>query len=282
MGPVLKLKVINYTNYRLLLKDFYEQQKLANPKVSHRYIAQKVGFSSSGLFSQILSGKTNMSSRLVVNFAAFMKLSKKESEYFELLVKYNQAKSHEETKYFYQKLLSYRKPHAKNLEADQFEYLNKWYYIAIRQLLAIYPFKGNYAQLAKMVVPSIKPSEAEAAIKLLIRLELVTKNAQGVYQWVNPTLTTGEKSNAVSIQSYLNETIGLAQHALNNTPKNQRDIASLTVSISKRGLEEIEERTKIYRADIQNIAERDSEVDRVYQLNLQLFPMSQSVNENKK
>jgi uncharacterized protein (TIGR02147 family) len=277
MATAMNINIFNYTDYRLFLRDAYQELKSENTKISHRYIARKVGFSSSGLFSQIIKMQTNISNRLVVNFTKFFKLNKKEAEYFELLVQYNQAKSHEETKYFYEKILSFRRPRAKKIEVHQYEYLNKWYYVAIRQLLAIYPFKGDYKKLAKMVVPAIKPSEAEKAIQLLTKLKLITKDAQGYFKWVDPTITTGEKSDAVGIQSYLRDTMDMAKHALDKTPRVKRKISTLTMSISQNGLDAIEERTKAYRKEVQEIAEKDGEVDRVYQLNIQFFPMSQTI-----
>lgn len=43
-----------YTDYRKFLFDFYEAKKRSTPHFSHRYVAQKVGFSSSGFFSKII------------------------------------------------------------------------------------------------------------------------------------------------------------------------------------------------------------------------------------
>src|SRR5437016_2808353 len=119
--------IFSYTDYRRFLRDFYEKTKAANPKFSHRYIAQKVGFNSSSFFSQIIKLQSNISPKFVFNFAKLMRLSKKETEYFETLVNYNQSKSAEEQKQFYERLIRFRRPKTKELESHQYAMLNKWY-----------------------------------------------------------------------------------------------------------------------------------------------------------
>ncbi len=273
----MNLNIFEYNDYRALLRDYYKRKKKEDPKFSHRYIAQKVGFTSSSFFTQIIKVQSNISDRLIFNFAKLMKLNKQETEYFELLVKYNQAKSHEEQKFFYEKILGFHRPDARKLEARQYELLNKWYYIAIRQIIAIYPFRGDYKKLAKMVTPAIKPAEAKKAVELLKSLGLIKKNAQGVYKWSEPSLTTGERSQGVGIQAYLLETMSLATQAIDRFSSKERNFSTLTLSVSEQGLKSIEEKIKQFRKELLEDAEHDQDVDRVCHLNLQLFPMSKVI-----
>ena len=53
--------LFEYFEYRLWLRDAYEARKSRNPAFSHRYIAQKAGFGSSGTFARILDGSRNLS-----------------------------------------------------------------------------------------------------------------------------------------------------------------------------------------------------------------------------
>ncbi|MBF0430784.1 MAG: TIGR02147 family protein [Fibrobacteria bacterium] len=277
----MDLNIFNYNDYRALLRDFYKRKKKENPKFSHRYIAKKVGFTSSSFFSQIIKVQSNISDRLIFRFAKLMKLNRQETEYFELLVKYNQAKGHEEQKFFYEKILSFHQHSARKLEARQYELLNKWYYIAIRQIISIYPFRGDYKELAKMVVPAIRPEEAKKAIELLKALNLIRKNAQGYFEWCEPSITTGEQSNAVGIQSYLLETLDLAKGALDRFPLTERSLSTLSLSVSEEGLQTVKEKIKQFRKSLLECAENDRDVDRVCHLNVQLFPMSRVISRRK-
>ena len=66
----------------------------------------------------------------------------------------------------------------------------------------------------------------------------------------------------------------LAREALYSVPKTHRDISTLTLSISEQGLQHIKEKIKDCRRELLEIAKADENADRVYQLNLQLFPLS--------
>jgi len=121
-GKKSMIDVFAYSDYRKYLNDFYEAEKRRNPHFSHRYIAQKVGFNSSGFFSKILQGTTNISNELALKFADFCKLKKSEADYFGLLVLYNQAKSHAEKKRWFEKILAFSKSKVKIVEVSQYEF----------------------------------------------------------------------------------------------------------------------------------------------------------------
>lgn len=53
--------IFNYTDYRKYLADLYRAMKAGDPKFSHRYFSMKVGYQSSGFFSEVLSATTRAS-----------------------------------------------------------------------------------------------------------------------------------------------------------------------------------------------------------------------------
>ena len=70
-GAQLMKSVFEYTDYRKCLKDYYEAKRAENKAVSHRFIAERVGFKSGGHFSQIISGKANISITFIEKFITF-------------------------------------------------------------------------------------------------------------------------------------------------------------------------------------------------------------------
>ena len=61
------MNLFAYSDYRLLLKDMYQERKRREPKFSYRYIALHAGFKSAGFFSQIIQGKSNISMRTALS-----------------------------------------------------------------------------------------------------------------------------------------------------------------------------------------------------------------------
>jgi uncharacterized protein (TIGR02147 family) len=268
------VNVLDYTDYRSLLKDLYEDQKREKAFFSYRYMGQKVGFKSAGYFTNIIQGKRNISPELVFKFAELFRFTKRETEYFETLVRYDHAKQHSQKRYHYEKMLSMRKSKAHSMAADQYEYFDKWYYVAVRELLGFHPFKGDYAEIARKLRPNIKPSEAKQAVELLLRLGLVARREDGTYELTDKTITTAPNVPMVAVHNFQLATMDLAKEAMDRFPKDKRSISTLTLHLSKEAFAQIDEKLSAFRQEALELAKNDqNRIDRVYQFNFQIFPL---------
>lgn len=263
-------------DYRKYLKDHYLERKAENPRFSYRFIARKVGFKSPGHFTQIIQGKADISFRLAFKFAQFMKLKKREADYFDLLVRFDQAKAQEEKRQYLERLSAFVESKVKLLTEQQHRFFDKWYYMAIREILAFFPFEGDYAALAAKVEPSIRESEAREAIEVLESLELIRKTPQGRYERVDPVLSTGYDAATASLRKFQSATLDLAKEAMERLPREKRSISTLTLSLSEEAYKSIEEELKAFRRKLLAIAKNDEHVDRVVQFNFQLYPLSKT------
>jgi uncharacterized protein (TIGR02147 family) len=233
-----------------------------------------VGFKSPGHFTQIIQGKADISSHLAFNFAQFMKLKKREADYFELLVRFNQAKGHEEKKTCLERLSSFAESKVKLISAQQYRFFEKWFYIAVRELLSFFPFRDDYAELGAKVDPPITPAEAREAIEILETLGLIRRNGLEEYERVDPIISTGYDANATVIRQFQMATLDLAKEAMERFPREKRSISTLTLSLSEQAYQSIEEELKVFRRKLLTIAKNEENVDRVMQFNFQIFPVS--------
>jgi len=266
-----------YLSYRKLLKDLYEDRKKEQPIFSYRYIAQKVGFASAGFFTNIISGKRNISPEFIFKFADVFKLKKSETEYFELLVNFEQAKDHERKRFYFEKILGHKKSKITITDAWQYEFYSAWYYTAIRELIDIYPFKGNFEELAKRVSPPIKTQDAKKAVELLEKIGFIKMNDQGIYEQTDTFITTGYEAKSVAITNFLMEMSDLAKEAIDRYPRDKRDISSLTFTLSEQGFTTIQDRLKDFRREVLEIVREDKvkkRQDRVYHVNFHIFPLT--------
>src|SRR5688572_13063190 len=92
----LDLSLFAFDDYRHFLRDYYERARARDPKFSQRFIASKLGVSSSGWFSDLLNGRANLAGTHLVRLAALLKLKPREADYLEALVLFNQSGSIEE------------------------------------------------------------------------------------------------------------------------------------------------------------------------------------------
>jgi uncharacterized protein (TIGR02147 family) len=256
--------------------------KEANRSFTYRYLASKAGFKSPGFFTQVLQDKVRLSKRLIPNLSKVFELKPSEANYFELMVHYNQSDSHELKKQFFEKMVNTKKSQVIHVDSDMYEFYDKWYYSALRAVLHYSPFDGDYKKLAKTIVPSISPAEAKKAVMVLERLGFLKKNETGLYELTTKHISTGLDTDAVIINNFLINTLDIAKNAFYQFPKEKRSFSALTASISGPGYEKIKQRINEFRAELVDIISKDDNIDRVYQMNFQLFPLTNVREEEKR
>ena len=101
------------------------------------------------------------------------------------MVYFNEAKSVEERKLFFERMMASYRSKARIVDASKYEYYSRWYYSAVRALISCRKFSGKadeYKNLAKALNPPIRPEQAKKAIKVLEELDFIRKNKKGFYE----------------------------------------------------------------------------------------------------
>ncbi len=266
--------IFAYTDFRLFLKDFYAHTRAKNPRFSHRYISSRLGFASSGWFGDVLKGRANLGSATIVKLAELLELREKEVDYLETLVLYNQSSTLEERNRHFRKLVSFKDRRVDLVGREQLEFFSSWYNTVIRELLFIHDFSGDVDALAKKLMPPIKPSQARDAMALLEKLGFVRKNAQGKYKPRESTLKKDPSFKSLYVANFLRTTMELAMTALEEVEKEERHISAITFSFSKKGFENAVNEIEVLRKRLMLLMEEDAAPERVYQFNIQFFPVT--------
>ena len=267
------ISVFDYLDYRQYLRDFYVQQKKTASFFSYRYIGNKVGMDSSFLI-KVLQGHLHIADDRIDKFTKICGFNEKEAAYFHALVHFNKAKTEKESKLYFEKMLSTNTAKSDKLGENQYEFFQKWYYSAVWSLLDGHPFHGDPKDLGLLLAPPINPKEAKAALKLLEDLKLIERKEDGEYRAVGLNLTTGKEWRSVAITQYQREMIKLAEESLERFRKEERDVSTLTMNIPEAAMPEIRELASEFRESLKKLVNSYTETDRVYQLNIQMFPLT--------
>ncbi|MBN1575059.1 MAG: TIGR02147 family protein [Chitinispirillaceae bacterium] len=270
--------IFTYTDFRFYIRNWYEERRRSGAPITYRGMAKAVGLQSPAHITMILKGKTNLPQESIRHFIKLLKLKKKEGDYFTLLVRYNQAKGVKAKKLIYEKMIRFRECGTTLLHPDQYEYYQKWYYAVIHDILSFFPFRGNYRELAKMVEPSITAREAENSIRLLERLHFIERMEDGTYICRFPGISAYSEGRSVVLSSYAETMIERAKHALEKLPDEERVISWAGFSVSAETFRRMKEETRAFRKKLIEIARSDDSPERVFHLNLQIFPVSKRVD----
>jgi len=277
---IVDLRIFDFTDYRHFLRTYYKEKKKKNPGFSYRIICDNVGIKSTGHLTLILNGKANISVQLALKFAGYLKLKKKACDYFQYMVLFNQAKNHDDKRIYFEKMRAFKESSVYLVESIQYEYYSKWYHSAIRALLEFFPFKKEFKEIAGFLVPHISPEEAKRSIALMERLGIIKKDECGFYRPTDAIIDTGSEAKSVAINNYIDDTIGLARKAIDTFPGEKRRYSWVTLGISEQGFDSIIHEIREFRKRIYEIAVQDR-ADSVYQLNIQLYPLSEKYKKGR-
>ncbi len=274
------MDIFNYLDYRKYLADALQERKEQNYHFSYRFIAQHLNLSSPGFFNWVISGKRKLPEALIPKIAILFKLDDRECAYLHLLVKYNHTTDLPERERLFEKLSVFIKKQSKHqVLPDQYQLFSKWYFLAIRELLRVFRFKDDVRALAAALQPKISIREAREAVEVLEKIGLIAPDEQGFYRPVETLLTTGEVWESELITNLQIQLADLGKKAILSVPKTERNISNLTVSLSEKVLKQISDEITALRQSILTLSENDTAANRVYQCNIQLFPVSQKGQE---
>ncbi len=272
-------KIYQYTNYRLFINEYFHHKKNTTRNFSHRSFSEKAGFTSPNFIKLVIDKKKNLGKESVPKLCKAMELKKGETEYFSYLVFYNQAKTSIDKNYYFGLLATIKTPkNVERLNFKTFEYFNNWYNSIVREVInGIEVDKLDNKAVAQKLQPEITASQAKKSIALLIDLGFI-KVENGVYTQSSPLLETEWENQSLAIRNYHKKMTELAGDSLESTPVDKRNISAITSKISNEGYTKIIKRISEFREELMQIIAEDKNVDQVYQMNFQLFPVSTKGN----
>lgn len=267
--------IYEYIDYRAFLGDYYVAAKSNNSAFSYRYFARKAGYSSPNFLKLVIDGKRNLSPDSIDRFSIALRLNRSEKRFFADLVAFDQAETPRDRNRAFERVAASRRfRSARRLDNGFFEYLSNWYYPVIREMTARADFEEDPAWIAAELYPPIKPAEAARALELLLELGLVVRDEDGVLTRGEPSLTTGHEVRSLAIGNYHRQMLERAADSIEIVKRERRDISATTVCISMELVPELKQRIHGFREVINDLCDRDPSPDTVYQLNIQLFPLT--------
>ena len=274
-------KIFEYENYRSFLKDYFSEQKKLKKIFSHRYFAKMAGFSSSSFCSHVMDGKKNLSVKSIFKMIAGLELQGKAAQYFETLVMYNQASTLHERELYFTLLNKIRKSTKfYRVNKKQFVFYDKWYYSVIRELVVYSDWQGDYVKLGKMVIPPISGEKAKKSVEMLLEIGLLKMDNKGRYHQSSKVIT-GESAPPVAINKLKKEFLFKAIDSEEKFKKPHKYSSSVTLSMSMKNYKKAKKMIDELRRQLLVLAMDDPKVDKVFQANFQMFPLTQHLDDAK-
>jgi uncharacterized protein (TIGR02147 family) len=266
--------VYDYSDFRIFIKDFYEQEKKRFPGFSYRFMSQKAEVASSAFFKLVIEGKRNLTKNSVFKTSKMLKLNNDETLFFEQLVFFNQAKTVDEKNHYFSEMVKVqKKTKAKLIGSHQMNYFAEWYHPVVRELVSMPGFKGDLAQVGRMIRPSITQKQVEFSVRMLEELGFLTRKVKG-WEQTEPVLKTEYGFQDFQILQYQIKVLELSIESFDRMKETERLNGTTTLAISRENLRKYVDLMRDFRRNLQELAQIDQNPDMVYILNTSFFPAS--------
>jgi len=204
-----------------------------------------------------------------------LKLEPDEASFFTDLVALDQAETVTARNRAFERVAANRRfRQARRLEGPLFKYLSRWYYPAVRELAGRADFIDDPRWIAGQLLPKITVAQARSALRTLTELGLLVEDASGRLVRGEPSLTTGHEVRSILVPAYHRQMIERAASSIETVPRDERDVSALTVCIRASSVADLKERVHRFREEMLDVCDREEDPERVYQLCIQLFPLS--------
>ncbi|MBR2468633.1 MAG: TIGR02147 family protein [Fibrobacter sp.] len=269
--------IVEYSDFRQYMLDYYEERKRRSV-FSWREFSKIAGFSSSSYMKVVCDGKSKLSRIGVERTGAAMGLVGFEMEYFRAMVEFGQAATEEKKKAAYENMLAIAKIHkVRVLEGDLFEFYDSWQNPVVRELAPLMP-GATPGEIAKKCYPEMTAAEVQQSLNFLTKAGLLKKAGDSAFVQAESSITGTPDATRLALRGMHRQMSKLATPAL-DLPVEQRNFSGVTMGVSRESYERIVKVLDECRRQIIAIAADDKNIDQVYRLNLQLFPLTKNVKE---
>lgn len=267
-------EIIEYTDYRKFIQDYYDERKRCSAFSWHAF-AQKAGFSSDVYLKYVCEGKKNLSVGSAGSVANAMGLVGFEYDYFVLMVSYAHAKNDAAKRAAFEERCALAQAHKIRVLGDEeFNYFKSWKNSVIRELAPHMP-GAKPLDMARACKQKISAAEVSETLDFLIKAKLLKKDKSGNYQQTDKAIKMAPVEAVPLAARDLQRQMGEFAIQSLDLPLSERVMSGYTLGLTHRAYERIKKEMEDFWRRVVAIATEDDETDRVYRLNLQLFPMSE-------
>ena len=163
------------------------------------------------------------------------------------------------------------------LSEPELAYFGSWACAALRALIGITKDTSDITGLGKHLNPPISQDDARNALGILKQLGLVVPDGTGGWNITDQIISTGGEVKSSAVRSFHRHTMELAQESLDRHKPEERDISSVVFTADESDLPEIKHKIEEFRRGLLQFARKSERADRVYALNIAMFPLSDKV-----
>jgi uncharacterized protein (TIGR02147 family) len=252
------------------LEKTFENRIKMNARYSLRAFARDLGISAPRL-SGILNRKFGLSRAAAQAICKTLGYDAKTAETFIHSVEAHHHRS-PKSRAVAQMKLAGRQRVFHQLELERFAAVSEWYHFALMELTRFADLAPNDAKAVAQEL-GISSIAAKTAIARLLELNLL--KIENNFLKTTGSYLVGNHTPSAAIRALNTQLLGKASAAIENQSVTERDLRTLTLSITKAAMPEFTQLFNQFQKKVRDLAEKNSEKDAVYAWTMQFFKLSE-------
>ena len=244
---------------QLILRNEYRKRKEQNPSYSLRQFAKRLSIPS-GRLSEVISGKRPVTEGLALKIISGLDLDPSLSQTIVDVARLGTKAA--------------QKP-MRLVEDETFVAISDWYHYAILSLVETSQFRSDPEWIAERLGVDI--TLIRAAIERLLFIGLLKLEGKELKLGQITTETTSDLKSLALRKSH-RQSLEQAINAIDDVPVELRDITSITMAINVGKLPLAKKIIKDFRKSLCDLLEKGTARHEVYNLNVQLVPVTKMAN----
>lgn len=270
-----RLNIIHFADFRTFLVAHAQEMKAKKPNWSYGAWAKRLGLTSTSAISRVLGGQREPGPQMVERLILYFGFNDKEATYFRDLIMLRKVKDDPKLIVLLMEKLQKKHPHTfkSTLDTESYAVISNWYHLAIREMLSLDEFLADPEWISKRFQFKVTPREVAQAIENLIRVGLLTRDAEGRLKATEAKVSSTRDVASEGIKRYHEQMLDNAKLALRELGVEEREFGATTLSFRSENMGKAKALIREFRAKFEDLMEEGSG-DGVYQLQFQLFPLT--------
>ena len=255
------------------MRDFYEERKRSS-LFSWREFSKLAGFTSPNYIQLVCEGKSRLSKTGVEKVATAMELAGSDRDYFLAMERFGDAKSDSKKIQAFNEMQKIAKENRlRVVDGEAFKYFESWVNPVMRELAPIRP-GAKPLELARNCYPVVSATEVRQSLDFMVHADFLKKVGEDTYEQTEKIVTGSSEAIPLALRSMNRQMSKFATEAIDDIPPEKRHIAGVTLGLSDATYKWLVQKLELLRQQVVAIAAKEKDYDKVYRLNLQLFPLT--------
>ena len=272
-----EISIRQFTDYRTFLIAHSQDMKRIRPEWSYGSWAKRLGLKATSSITKILHGEREPGDQITEQLVNYFQFDERDATYFRDLVRLNKIRKDPRLSLLLLEKMSKENPQVayRFLDDKTFSVISNWYYLPLRELIGSPQFVEDAEWIVKQFRFKLTAREVTQAVETMLELNLIQRTDDGRLSLATGRISTNNDVASEGIKRYHEQMLDHAKLALRNTEMGEREFTASSLSLRIESLEKAKEVIRDFRRHFADLIE-ETEGDIVYQLQIQLFPLTKT------